>query len=201
MRDRCHPETRILVHRGVKARVIPEGPLVHRLTLGIDRSLDDEVGIRRHLDRLTHRRDKRNRFLPKEPGKHVLVDAVRQRSRGGKRIRRIPAQGHRHRHRLAHFTVFLSMPRPHLVQLPMKRRLPWAQHLHPIHAHVSFLRLWILGNHLRQGQKRTTILRPGFQNRQFPHTPSSILCSLHHLLTRPSTNRNWPSMTQLQPLF
>ena len=148
--DRRDPEPRILVYRRVEPRVIPERPLVHRIARRIHRSLDHKIRVRRHPDRLAHRRHECHRLFSHKSREHVLVDPVGQRRGRRKRIRRIPSQRHRHRHRLAHLPVLLAVTGPHLVQLPVQRRLPRSQHLHPVHAHVPLLGLRILRDHLRQ---------------------------------------------------
>ena len=162
--DRRDPEPRILVHRRVKTGVIPERPLVHRIARRIHRSLDHKIRVRRHPDRLAHRRHKRHRFFPHKSRKHVLIDPVGQRGGRRKRVGRIPAQGHRHRHRFSHLPILFPVPRPHLVQLPMEGRLPRSHHLHPVHPHVPLPGFRIFRDHLGQRQKRSPVLRPRLQH-------------------------------------
>ena len=158
--DGRDPESGILVHRSVKSRMISKGSFRHRLSHGIHGSLNDKVGIGRHLDRLAHRRDKRDGFLPQKSGEHVLVNPIGQRGRGRKRIGRIPTQSHRNGHRLAHFPVFFSMPRSDLVQLPVQRRFPRAEHLDAVHPDVPLLGFRIFGDDLGQSEKRSPIFGP-----------------------------------------
>ena len=90
------------------------------------------------------------------------------------------------------------MPGSHFVQLPVQRRIPSSQNLNSIHSHISLLRLRIFRNHLRQGEKRTSILRPSLKYRNQSQPISSILRPMHHLLACTSSHLHRSGMSQFQ---
>ena len=162
--DSRHMENGIVIHRRVKTRVITKGPLRTRLS-GLHISLDHEITLGRHLQRLGHAFHEIDRLLTGESGKENLVNAVRERCRSSQSEGRITPEADGDRHLLAALVVALPMAGSDLVDLPMHPGSLTIVDLDAVHADITLPGIGIFCINRRQGDEPAAILRPALQDR------------------------------------
>ena len=77
-----------------------------------------------------------------------------------------------------------------LVDLPVHRRRPRAEHLHPVHPDVPRPGARVVGDHGREGDERTGVAGPAGHHRK--HAEVGVVARAHDLLAGPLADRVGP---------
>ena len=147
----------------VVARVIAERALDPDVVLR-HVSLEDDLGIRRHLEVDGLALDELDRLSAEEAGEHQLVEVLRERRAG-----RVSGHGiEPDRDRDGNSTVLggEEIGPAVLVHLPVHEGRRAVDHLHPVHADVARTRLRVLRDDRRKRDERRRIARPAALDRE-----------------------------------
>ena len=147
----------------VVARVVAERALDADVVLR-DVSLEDDLGVRGHLEVDGLAAHELDRLAAQEAGEHELVEVLRER-----RARRVGGDGiepDRDRHGDAAVLRREKIRPAVLVHLPVHERRAAVDHLHPVHADVARARVRILRDDRRERDERRWIARPAALDRE-----------------------------------
>jgi hypothetical protein len=168
--------------------MVAERPFHDERFRRIDVAFDHEIGFGWNLEVAGEGLGEGHGCSAQEAGKKKLVD--RRRQRRARRIcrRRVGAQRDAHGHRFAAFGHLTPVGGADLVPLPVHRqRSPTRLH-DTIHTDVPNPPLWIAGDHHRQGDVCTAVVRPALHQRKLVEV---------HLIALPHDLLRWrPSATQ-----
>ena len=148
--------------RRVVAGVVAERPLHPDLAL-LDRPLEHDLGVRRHLEVDRLRLDDLDRLAAEEAGEHQLVDVLRQRRARGVGRHRVEPERDGDRDLAVGGEVVGA---PVLVDLPVHVGGARVDLLHPVHADVAAARVRVLRDHGRQRDERSRVAGPAALDRQ-----------------------------------
>ena len=158
-------EDGVVPRQRVVAGVIAEGPFEPALGR-IHRALEDDLGFGGHLDVHRLALDHGHARSTQPAGEDHLVDARRQRRRGGVDRGRVSAQRDGDVHRpapLLRETLVLGRA---LVDLPVHAERAIVVDLEPVHAHVARAAHRILREDHRKRDEAPRVPRPAAQHRQ-----------------------------------
>ena len=127
---------------------------------------EDKFRICRNGDRDRTSSDKLRAFFAEEPGEKCFVNPFRQRRNCCEEHCRVGAERDGEFERLVHFVRLIVMEAAAFLNLPVHAGRPGVEHLHPVHADVSFAVPRVMGEHLRQSDEPPAILRPALDDRQ-----------------------------------
>ena len=187
--DGLHVQHRVVVGQGIVAGMVAERAFPPELA-GVHPALDDDLGIRRHLQVVADAADHLHPLAPEEAGEHDLREEGRQRRRGRIGQGGVAAEADRHRHALAG-RVAVPGPGPVVVQLGVEAEAVLVEHLQAVQAHVP-VSVAEPGVAQPQGDEGAAVLRPGGEHRQagepgFLAAPDHLLAeALAHGLGHPA---------------
>jgi hypothetical protein len=162
--DGEHRETRLLV---VIAGVVAIRPFERALGR-IDESFEDDLGRSRHLQVGTQAFHQFGLGAAQQTGKLVFGETVRHRRHRRENRRRIGAQRHRHRKRLARMlqAVLAKIERAAAMRQPAHDHLVRTDHLLAIDAQVLAHLVRPAGHRQSPGDQRRCVARPAELDRQ-----------------------------------
>ncbi len=163
--------------------MVAEGPLEADLAL-LDRPLEDDLGVRRHLEVDGLRLDELDRLALEEAREHQLVDVLRQRRARRVGGDRVEPERDRDRDTAVGGEVVSTAV---LVQLPVHEGRAAVDLLHPVHAHVAAAVPRILRDHRGERDERRGIAGPAALDRQ--QAEIDVVARQHDLLAGAAGDR------------
>ncbi len=164
--DALDGEHREAIHLVVVAGVIAVGSFVGHLTR-MDMSLEDDLGVRRHLQLGADRLDQLGARAAQQAGKGIFGQRIGHRRDRAENGRRIGTQRHRHRVRpiLVLLAPLAEIQRTATVAQPAHDDLVAADDLLPVDAEVLPFLVRALGDSQAPGDQRRGVTRPAVLHR------------------------------------
>ena len=160
----------------VVAGVVAERALHADLAL-LDRPLEDDLGVGRHVEVDRLRLDQLDRLAAEEAREHELVDVLRQRRARGVRGDRVEPERDGDRDRSVGGEIVGASV---LVDLPVHVGRARVDLLHPVHADVADARVRVLRDHRRQRDERRRVAGPAALDRE--QVEVDVVAGEHDLL-------------------